>query len=541
MDMWGDVPVEDDDRMARLLFFRGQELLIEYRLRPGRTSIGRADSADVALPGEEVSRTHCLIDGRGEGWELVDRSRHGTTLDGQRVKRGALTDGSRIGVGPYTVEVRLRESGDQPGPTAEATPDGAHELVLATDDALRVERARITVVEGPGAGETFILRQSRVTMGAPPSRIGLRDLGLVADHVVLRVARGRVMIEPGAGAAYVEGERVRDITPLHAGEEFRVGQTVLRVETGQDEEVPMAPGFGDMVGRSTTMQKLFGMLRRMAAHHFPVLVTGESGTGKELAARGIHEHSARAPGPFVPINCGAIPENLFESELFGHERGAFTGASRRADGAFHRADGGTLFLDEVGELPEPAQAKLLRALESGEVRRVGANEATWPDVRIVAATNRDLASEVQRGTFREDLFFRLAVLSVHIPPLREHMGDLEVLATSLVRALHPEATLSTEALAELSRHDWPGNVRELRNVLTRAYVLGGPLIGPETISYHRLERVAARPAPMTADEAERAYLLSVLQRNDDNRSAAARELGIARSTLHHKLKRLGLG
>jgi len=545
--------------MPRLLFSQGDQRLIEHRLRAGRTTIGRADSADISLPGEAISRTHCFIDGQGDSWEIIDRSRHGTRLDGRAIRRGPLREGSVLEIGPYTVEFRLADSSEA-APTAEALAPRTHERLLAADESgLTVERAVLVVDAGPDQGGRYELKSSRVSVGASPSGISLNDPGLVPDHCRLRVAHGRVMVEPGQGPTYLEGVRIREITPLYVGEEICLGESVLRVEVGRLEESPVASRFGDMVGQADSMKKLFGMLRRMAAHDFPVLLLGESGTGKELAARGIHEHGPRASGPFVPVNCGAIPEGLFESELFGHERGAFSGAIRRADGAFQRADHGTLFLDEVGELPESAQAKLLRALESGEVRRVGGEQVEFPDVRIVAATNRDLAAEVRSGAFREDLFYRLAVLSVHIPPLSERMGDLPALCVAICKGIHPDATVSPEALSVLASHDWPGNVRELRNVLTRAFVLGGPRIEPESLSFHALSRpnrprtvgrplaqtIDAAPAPTVSEptdveEAERAWLLAALRKHGDNRSAVARELGMARSSLLYKLRRYGL-
>jgi DNA-binding NtrC family response regulator len=290
------------------------------------------------------------------------------------------------------------------------------------------------------------------------------------------------------------------------------------------------------------MQRLIGTLRRMAGHHFTVLVVGESGTGKELIARGVHEASPRARGPYVPLNCGAISPALFESALFGHEKGAFTGADARRDGAFHQAEGGTLFLDEVGELPEEAQAKLLRALETGEVRRVGSAEVSWPDVRVVAATNRDLPAMVRAGRFREDLYDRLAVLSVEVPPLRDRMEDIPLLVEGLCHRLHPALRVEAAAMERLSAHCWPGNVRELRNVLTRAWVLGGNPIRAAHLTISPV--VAAQPPPMEAydpaPEEERARLVDVLQQVGENRSAAARALGIPRTSLHYRLKRHGL-
>ncbi|MCB9779472.1 MAG: sigma 54-interacting transcriptional regulator [Alphaproteobacteria bacterium] len=527
--------------MAHLIFRRGDTRIVDYRLRPGPTTIGRADSCDVALPGGEISRTHCIVQSRDDGWELVDRSRHGVTVDGEPVKRALLADGARIGLGPYEVEFKARE---QPArPTDEVVGERNHEIILATDDAgLHVQRAVVHVVAGPDAGRRLPVKSGRIGIGSAGSSIALRDDGLQRDHVRLRFVRGRVLVEPGEGAAWVDGARVREIMPLYLDEELVLGSTVLKVAQEPLDEQPSARQLGDMVADSAAMLRVFGTLRRFAGHHFPVLITGESGTGKELAARGLHDVSARAGGAWVAVNCGAIAENLFESELFGHEKGAFTGADKKKDGAFHRAHGGTLFLDEIGELPEPAQAKLLRALESGEVRRVGSTDVEYPDVRIVAATNRDLPEAVRAGVFREDLFFRLAVLSVQLPPLRARIEDLPSLTAHLCRRLHPECHVTDDALAMLSRHRWPGNVRELRNVLTRAFVMAGPVIDAQDLTFHDLGMLAADSdgPPNSLDEAERGYIRQILDDVGGNRSAAARALGIARSTLHYKMQRLGI-
>jgi two-component system, NtrC family, response regulator HydG len=526
-----------------LRFHRGSEFLIEYRLRPGRTTIGRADTCDVALPGDVISRTHCIIQRRQDDWEVVDRSRHGVRVNGWPLDgRGDLLDGSEIVLGPYRIEVSLADR--EAPPTSAQAPDQSHEVLVSTEGGRVVaERAMLVILEGPGAGRRVVLDRSRVRVGSRDADVVIEDADLDPEHCYLRVAHGRVMIEPGRGAIWHDGQRMRDITPLYGDEQFRIGRVVLRVEQSLAEEAPTAPKFGEMVAESAVMRSLFGQLRRMAGHHHTVLVVGESGTGKELVARGLHAHSPRAERPFVALNCGAISANLFESELFGHEKGAFTGADRRRDGAFQDADGGTLFLDEIGELPEPAQAKLLRALETGEVRRVGSTAVTTPDVRIVAATNRDLAAEVAAGRFREDLFFRLAVLPVSIPPLRERIDDLVGLSVLLCRALDPTAHVTEAALDVLNRHNWPGNVRELRNVLTRAYVLGGPRIDVGSLSFHQIApatTIAESPVGHSLDDQERAYIETVLKRHNDNRSAAARELGVARSTLHYKLKKYGI-
>lgn len=526
--------------MAQLLFYRGEEKLIEYRLQAGRTSIGRADSCDVALPGEAVSRTHCFFVRRGDTFEVIDRSRHGITIDGQNLARAELRDGSEVGLGPYRIVLKLEA--EQAEPTAEAVADRGYEVVVDTGhQAVVVERAYLVVEKGPDEGSRKVLKKNRMSVGRRLSDVRFVDAAIVENHCFLRVSRGRVMVEPGDGAAFLDGSRVRTITPLYADETLMLGNTVLRVERTQEEEVPFAKKFGAMVGESKLMLQIFGVLRRMAGHHFPVLIQGESGTGKELAAQGIHEHSMRSMGPFVAVNCGAIAATLFESELFGHEKGAFTDASSRKDGAFHAAAGGTLFLDEIGELPESAQAKLLRALESGEIRRVGATEVEYPDVRVVAATNRDLMEEVQQGRFREDLFFRLNVLGVDLPSLRERPSDIRMLCELICRDLHAEAHVTDTGVEALQQHKWPGNIRELRNVLTRAFVMTGPRIDSSHLQFHSMDSVGSgRVVSGTLKDAQKGYIQTVLDKHGANRSAAARELGIARSTLHYKMKKLGI-
>jgi transcriptional regulator with AAA-type ATPase domain/pSer/pThr/pTyr-binding forkhead associated (FHA) protein len=536
--------------MARLLFYRGpytegEAPLFVARLRQGRTRIGRVDDCDVVLPDDEVSRSHCVIDQQDGGWVLVDRSSNGTFRNGERVQRCVLQDGDLLRVGPFTVRVDLRVD-VQAGPTEEAQPEQRHEEIVDAGEQLTVSEAWLTIASGPGEGRRFRLRGGRVAVGGFGSRVVLPDLGLVRDHVRVRLLHGRAMIEPGAGAAFLGPVRIRDILPLHAGEEVRIGATEFTVEWDLHHDTPMADRFGEMVGISDVMRRAFGMLRRMAAHHAPVLLIGESGTGKELAARALHDASPRSGRSFVALNCGAITASLFESELFGYEKGAFTGATERRDGAFHRADGGTLFLDEVGELPEEAQSKLLRALESGEVRRVGGGEPSFPDVRVVAATNRSLVEDSKQGGFRSDLYFRLAVLPVRLPALRERPEDIPVLAETIARRVHPELTITPGAMEALRAYAWPGNAREMRNVLTRAFVLYGPVIDAGCLIFNPLERdMGAGPGLAASsrnaiEEAEREVVLDALKRANGNRSQAARLLGIARSSLLYKLRRWGI-
>ncbi len=303
-----------------------------------------------------------------------------------------------------------------------------------------------------------------------------------------------------------------------------------------------------VVGTSPSMVEVYRLAARVASADMAVLIVGETGTGKELIARAIHAGSPRADRPFVPIDCSALPEPLVESELFGHERGAFTGAVATRRGLFEAAAGGTIFLDEVGELPAALQPKLLRVLQEHEIRRVGGTEQVPVDVRVIAATHRDLRTRVTAGDFREDLYFRLNVVTIHLPPLRERVADIPLLAHHFVEKYatarqRPAPALSPEALARLSSHSWPGNVRELENVVERAVTLvTGPVLLAEDLA---LEGVAPAPAAgpvlpgprMSLDEVKQWYVHHVLDDAGGNKQRAAEMLGVDRRTLYRLLAR----
>jgi DNA-binding NtrC family response regulator len=314
----------------------------------------------------------------------------------------------------------------------------------------------------------------------------------------------------------------------------------------------------DMLGKSPAVERVFELIRRAAPSEGRVLVTGENGTGKELVARAIHQHSRRKDGPFVKLNCAAVPAELIESELFGHERGAFTGAVAARKGRFEQADGGTLFLDEVGDMPPAMQAKLLRVLQekdnAAEFERVGGHQTLRADVRVIAATNRDLPEDVKAGRFREDLYYRLNVVPIHVPPLRDRKED----APSLAEAFLAEACerngrrpmrFAREALAVLQAHDWPGNVRELRNLVERIAILSdGPELSADDVA--AVLPGARRPRAdrfregagfhEQVEDAEREIILGALAAHGDNISETARALGLERSHLYKKMRALGL-
>ncbi len=309
--------------------------------------------------------------------------------------------------------------------------------------------------------------------------------------------------------------------------------------------VPRLNGATEIIARSPAMQAVLRRVARFAASEAPVAVLGETGTGKEVVARVLHASSRRARHPFVPVNVAALPAELLESELFGHDKGAFTGASAARHGLFEAADKGTLFLDEVGEMPLPLQAKLLRALQDGEIRRVGEVRAFSVDVRIVCATHRDLAERVRQGAFREDLFYRLKVLSIQVPPLRERQDDILPLARRLLAEERSELRGFTRAAKEqLVSYGWPGNVRELQNVIKHGAALAtGPEVDaedlPEEMSRESSEArspTAPSSALRSLAEVEREHILRVLDACGGSQTEAARVLGVARNTLWRKLR-----
>ncbi|MBI3989293.1 MAG: sigma-54-dependent Fis family transcriptional regulator [candidate division NC10 bacterium] len=324
-------------------------------------------------------------------------------------------------------------------------------------------------------------------------------------------------------------------------------------------EVERRYSFENIVGKSKAMQEVFCQIERVAASKSTVLITGESGTGKELAARAIHYRSERKNGPFVVIDCGAIPENLQENELFGHIKGSFTGAVSTKRGLFEEADGGSLFLDEVGDLSGPSQAKLLRALQEGTIRRVGETRTIQVDVRVIAATNKDLAELVREGRFREDLYYRLNVVPIHLPPLRERTEDIPLLAGFFLRRYgaefgKPVRRISPSAMDLLFSYPWPGNVRELENVIERMVlfsegeVIGEDLLPQEVGLQGDAIRLQVPEAPLCLKEAvekmsqdvEKGLIERALGRTGGNRSGAARLLGISRRALLYKMKAYGI-
>ncbi len=432
---------------------------------------------------------------------------------------------------------------------------------------LKLDVLRLAVIEGPCKGASLVAREDEVSIGsAATNDLVLDDSEVSRFHLTLRVSREGVVVRDAGSTngTFVGTTRlVHAVVPL--GTVLSLGGSKVLLESGGSVELEIADsaelqlaGLAGYEARSASMRRALTQVARAAQSDVPVLLVGESGTGKERMARAVHESGPRRSGPFETLDCASLSPTLVASELFGHEKGAFTGADRRHIGAFERAHGGTLFLDEIGDLPEALQPMLLGALERRRFRRLGARDEVAVDVRIVGATHRDLRAEVNANRFRLDLYYRLVVVRIDIPPLRERLEDLELLITRLAKDSGHEAELSKllepAFLGTLRRHDWPGNVRELRNVVDATLAMGEPpLLASErpaapgvVTGGHVLDLTAALELPyknarqLVLTEFERAFLPRLLDRAGGNVSQAARDADMDRSHLWEILRRHGL-
>ncbi|MEO8704291.1 MAG: sigma 54-interacting transcriptional regulator [Kofleriaceae bacterium] len=420
---------------------------------------------------------------------------------------------------------------------------------------LRFPRFRVVVIEGPDHGCELTGGGEEISLGtADANDLVLTDSSVSRHHIAIApAARGHEIRDLGStNGTAVSGVAI-ERAYLAAGSIITIGATRLRFEPlGSDDTRTLSADdrWGRALGGSEAMRRIFAMLPRLAESDATILLEGETGTGKGLLASAIHEASSRAAGPFVVVDCGSIPPSLIESELFGHEKGAFTGATASRAGAFESARGGTVFLDEIGELPLDMQPKLLRALEERLVKRVGGNEQIRLEIRIIAATNRDLRSEVNRNRFRSDLYYRLNTFRLRVPALRERRGDIPLLVGHFYAQLAPGEAPPAELLVDFARHDWPGNVRELRAAIERTVLLGDPTVWRE-LSEEMVAPVAAVATTSRVSEGvsfraakelavaewEREYVGQLIAAHAGNLSRAARAVRMDRNHLRELLVR----
>jgi DNA-binding NtrC family response regulator len=438
--------------------------------------------------------------------------------------------------------------------------------VVKDGERLRLFRRKLTlqVLEGADEGASLTSSKERITVGsAPQNDLVLKDPAVSRYHLRVEVTPLGYQLTDleSTNGTFIGGLRLGQVL-IQGAQDLQIGESRLRLATvGEEEEIPILDSdrFGEVLGRSMAMRELFSQLASVAKKDVTVLLEGETGTGKELVAQEIHRHSARRDGPLIVVDCGAIPSNLIESELFGHLRGAFTSATSDRPGAFEEAHGGTILLDEVGELDLTHQPKLLRVLERRQVKRIGESRHRQVDVRVLAATNRDLQRCVNLGTFRADLFYRLAVIHLRIPPLRDRPEDVELLIDHLLPdvarrvGLDAPPSLARETIQEMISHPWPGNIRELRNFLERLVTISRASVSFDPIQELKIvpvrdQRSLDDLAHLPFKEAKAqwlarfdvGYLTRLLARCDNNVAEAARQSGIDRVHLFRLIKKYGI-
>ena len=547
-----------------------------------------------------------VFDGKEFTLSEVDRQGE-LRINGKKKRRGKILHGDRITVGDVELSFSIfdetagLEQDDAEGPDLEAELAGLRKLHefserLMSSESLDEQLAALidAIIEVTHAARGFLILlendKARVTVARNLRQQDLPDaVHHLSDSILRKVIESRrplivsdalhdtlfksaesvmnlqlasVMCAPLIaqgqllGVLYVGNDSVTslfedsslDVLTIFAGQASLILQNALlldQLKTDVDELSAQLGDrrFGDIIGSCTPLLDVFHKVEKVATTNINVLVTGETGTGKELIAREIHRRSPRAEQPFVVVNCGAIPENLMESELFGHVRGAFTGAVATRNGKFQAAANGTLFLDEIGEMPVGLQVKLLRALQEKIVMKVGDTKPEPVDIRVVAATNRDLEEEILRGNFREDLFYRLNVVTLHLPPLRERGDDVVVLAKFLLHKYAEEyggkvKGFTPNALIALKKYAWPGNVRQLENRIKKAIVLcEKTLVGPEDMDLFPEVLNDIRTLAQAREDFQRRYILEVLERNNGNRTKTARDLGVDPRTIFRYLER----
>jgi DNA-binding NtrC family response regulator len=534
--------------MPELAFFRHGEELLRVALGES-TRIGRAPECDVSLPDPTLSRVQAVIERRADAWVLLDRSGRGTSVNGAEVGEATLADGSELVLGTWRALFRATTAAEEG-----ATRSSGETVVRPATGPGEPTPARLRVRQG-GRERTFPLPASGASLGKDAGNdVPLDDPFVSARHLRIEARDGRWTASDlgSTNGTWVGGARVERVQ-LTLGAVLRLGDVEVVLEAREREDAPRLEPFEGMLSSDPAMREVFDLVERVGPSDAAVTILGDTGTGKELVARALHARSSRAAGPFIPVNCSAIAETLIESELFGHEKGSFSGAERLRKGAFEEADGGTIFLDEIGELPIDLQPKLLRVLELGEVKRVGSSRPLTVNVRIVAATHRDLRAQVRVGKFREDLFYRLCVVPITVPPLRQRRGDVRLLAEAFLARAAPRGLSlrwSEEALRRLEGYDWPGNVRQMKNVVQRALLFRGEgrEIPAGAVTFEDTRAVPADGGDdgvlwvkgLSMEEIEREAIRLSLRRNGGRRSAVVKELQIAKSTVLKRISQWGL-
>jgi len=525
-------------------------------------TFGRSRAATVHVDSEKVSRLHAKVRRTGDVIEIEDLgSRNGTRVNGDKIEGPRkLANGDELSIGPIQAVVGLASGLRAASPIADDAA-GEARLVAEVDRSIRYHRP-VTVALVRVSGPTSDLVVDAMARSLRPMDLLAEDAG--DDYLVilpeLDRANGETALErllDFARAANAVASSALAVCPDDGTTvETLISELRGRLRSGRNSRGPSAPIVhvaGEPIVIDPAMKRVYALVERIADTAMTCLILGETGVGKELVAEAIHKRSTRRDKPIIKLNCAALPETLLESELFGYERGAFTGADRRKVGFFEAADGGTLFLDEIGEMPLALQAKLLRVLERKVITRVGGTTEVATNTRLIAATHRDLESEVRAGRFRQDLMFRIGGFTLVVPPLRDRANEILPFAEHFARTTaaeqgRPAPALSDSARDALTGYAWPGNVRELRNAIERALVLCGETLEATDLP-EKLRDAAQRVRPVSSSgadmrghlaEVERAAIVAALETEGQNQTRAARRLGLSRRALIYKMEKYGL-
>lgn len=532
--------------MFTLILTREGKELISQPIGPEAVTIGRAPENTLQLVDPAISRSHCRIEQTGGSIVIADESRNGTFINGSAVSSAELTDGDQIALGPWTIRVQRDE------PKADITVIDHHQptRILSFDDESKtlIEDTLTLTVASPNSKRKDVrFSQQEIAFGThPQSDVVIDDDYVSRQHCKLVLKDdATVLVDLGStNGTFVDGVRIDKIS-LNGNGAFKIGKTTVEFGRAalQEHITPSSETrMGEMLGTSRSMREVFSLIERAAPADVTVCIVGESGTGKDLAAKELHQQSVRRDKPFIVLNCGALPPTMIESMLFGHERGAFTGAVEQHPGVFEQADGGTLFLDEIGEMDIGLQTRLLRVLEDKTVRRLGGKEEISVDVRLIVATHRDLKQLIDEELFREDLFYRLYVVPLHLPPLRDRRNDIPQLAEHFVKTHAPKGRnihLTESAMEKLVAHDWRGNVRELKNTLARTIIMApGDVIKADDVMF--ISTPYSTPRKESLSGQERDAIVTALKKARGNKTKAAQHLKIARSTISYKIGRYGI-
>ncbi len=544
--------------MPHLIFSQHGKTLLQVPLTKKNTQVGRSQSCDVILTEPTISRLQFSVYQLEGSYFVKNLGKAPLKLNGQIVEASSISEKDFLELEGWRIAL-----GNEAPDTSENQDDTyVSQAVSGTTKALHLSRVGEELfyetlqlkINSPAGVKFFPLQQGTNTLGKGIScDIKIEDAYVSEVHAKLICEDSKVLIYDlqSTNGTYVNGLKIKEVE-LDEKSIIKIGESELCLELkthSQKIKELSTNAFGPFVGKSKVMRELYALIQQIASTSAPVCIFGETGTGKELVARSLHDLSDRKEKAWVALNCGSIAKELIQSELFGHEKGAFTGAQQQHKGVFEQAKGGTLFLDEIAELPLDLQTSLLRVLETGKIRRVGGTQEVPVDVRIVCATHQDLARLVSEKKFREDLFFRLHVLPLYLAPLRERKEDIPLLANYFLQQFlpsHRKLSFSPETLNFLGEQKWPGNVREFKNAIQRAVIMAKQeVLEPSHFGFltnkgnSDISPTPSLPSSSLQD-IEKQVILKELERQKDNRLATAKALGISKSTLYEKLKGYGI-